>query len=404
MNVLSLFDGMSCGRIALDRAGIPVTKYYASEIDKYAEKISESNYQDIISLGDITKWREWDIPHPDIILAGSPCQGFSFAGKGLNFNDPRSALFFTFADILRHYKPKYFLLENVKMKAEHQDVISGILGEIYPDCVDQAEMFRTGRLEPVLINSALVSAQNRERLYWCNWKVTQPEDKGILLRDIIETGETDKEKSYCIDANYYKGGNEKSYLEHGRRQLIITGGAFRGRNPEKPKSRETGLETVQKLEMRGDEKTNTLTTVQKDNVCVMIREDFYKNREKERIYTDKSPTIRAVHDVLDVGTCIQIGSAGLNGHESTNRVYSPDGKSPTLTAIQGGNQEPKVSTDSITWRKLTVTECERLQTVPDGFCRAVSKSRAYHALGNGWTVDVIVHILKQMEIEFSKKA
>ncbi len=411
MNILSLFDGMSCGRIALDRAGIPVTKYFASEIDPYAEKISESNYPDIIRLGDITKWKEWDIPAPDLILAGSPCQGFSFAGKGLNFNDPRSALFFVFADILRHYKPKYFLLENVKMKAEHQDVISGILGEIYPECVDQAEMFRTGRLEPVLINSALVSAQNRERLYWCNWKVTQPEDKKILLRDIIETGETDREKSYCIDANYYKGGNEKNYLEQARRQLIITGfennkspkiqdrikrnmkslddkgncllatcykgaqsngctvipiilgGAFRGRNPENPTSRESGLDTVQMLEMRGDEKTNTLTTVQKDNVCVMI------------------------------------GSAGLNGHESTNCVYSPEGKSPCLTAIQGGNQEPKVSTDSITWRKLSVTECERLQTVPDGYCRAVSKSRAYHALGNGWTVDVIVHILKQMEIQ-----
>ena len=359
MKVLSLFDGLSCGRIALERAGIPVEKYYASEIDKYAEKISASNYPDIIRLGDITKWREWDIEKPDIILAGSPCQGFSFAGKGLNFKDPRSALFFTFVDILRHYKPKYFLLENVKMKAEHNDVISGMLGEIYPECVNQGEMFRTGRLEPVLINSALVSAQNRERLYWCNWKVSQPADKGILLRDIIETGQADREKAYCVDANYAKGGNEKSYIEHGRRQLIITGGAFRGRNPENPTSRKSGLDTVQMLEMRGDEKTNTLTTVQKDNVCVMI------------------------------------GSAGLNGHESTNRVYSPEGKSPCLTAIQGGGQEPKVSTDSVTWRKLTVTECERLQTVPDGYCNAVSNSRAYHALGNGWTVDVIVHILKE---------
>jgi site-specific DNA-cytosine methylase len=220
-------------------------------------------------------------------------------------------------------------------------------------------MFRTGRLEPVLINSALVSAQNRERFYWCNWLVSQPKDRKIFLKDIIEDGQTDREKSYCIDANYAKSGNEKSYLEHGRRQLIITGVAFRGRNPENPLSREAGLDTVQMLEMRGDGKTNTLTTVQKDNVCVMI------------------------------------GIAGLNGHESTNRVYSPEGKSPYLNAIQGGNQEPKVSTDSITWRKLTVTECERLQTVPDGFTKAVSNSRAYHALGNGWTVDVITHIFKE---------
>jgi DNA-cytosine methyltransferase len=362
MIILSLFDGMSCGRIAFERAGIPVTKYYASEIDKYAEKISESNYPDIIRIGDITKWRDWNIETPDIIIAGSPCQGFSFAGKGLNFEDPRSALFFVFADILRHYKPKYFLLENVKMKAEHNDVISSLLGELYPECVNQREMFRTGRLEPILINSALVSAQNRERLYWCNWKVEQPKDKNIFLKDIIETGQTDREKSYCIDANYAKSGNEKSYLEHGRRQLIITGGAIRGRNPENPLSRQSGLPTKQMLEPRIDGKTNTLTTVQKDNVCVMI------------------------------------GSAGLNGHESTNRVYSPEGKSPTLTAIQGGGQEPKTSTDGITWRKLTVTECERLQTVPDGYCHAVSNSRAYHALGNGWTCDVIAHIFKAIPL------
>lgn len=193
-----------------------------------------------------------------------------------------------------------------------------------------------------------------------NSGISQPQDKGIFLKDIIENGDTDRDKSYCVDANYYKGGNEKNYLEHARRQLIITGGAFRGRNPDNPLSRESGLDTVQMLETREDGKTNTLTTVQKDNVCVMI------------------------------------GSAGLSKHESTNRVYSPEGKSPCLTAIQGGGQEPKVSTDSITWRKLTVTECERLQTVPDGFTKAVSNSRAYHALGNGWCVDVIAHILKEV--------
>jgi len=366
MKVLSLFDGMSCGRIAIERAGIKVDKYYASEIDKYAEKISESNYPDIIRLGDITKWRDWDIESPDIIIAGSPCQGFSFAGKGLNFEDPRSALFFVFADILKHYKPKYFLLENVKMKAEHNDVISSLLGEIYPECVNQVEMFRTGRLEPVLINSALVSAQNRERLYWCNWPVSQPKDKKIFLKDIIETEGTgaiknlgeiteQKEKSQCIDANYYKGIDS-----HEQRTMIITGGRITGRNPDNPKSRKSGLPTVQMMEKRDDGKSGCLTTVQKDNVCVMI------------------------------------GSADINGNESIKRVYSPDGKAPCLTAIQGGNQEPKTSLDGITWRKLTVTECERLQTVPDGYCHAVSNSRAYHALGNGWTVDVIAHVLKSI--------
>ena len=202
--VLSLFDGMSCGRIAFDRAGIKVKKYYASEIDKYAQIVSAANYPDIIRLGDITKWKEWKIEKPDIIIGGSPCQGFSFAGKGLNFDDPRSKLFFTFVDILHHYKPKYFLLENVKMKKEHQKVISDRLG-----------------VEPIEINSALVSAQNRKRLYWTNISgVTQPKDKGILLIDILEDGFTEKEKAYCIDANYFKGTNLTQYLKNKRRQII----------------------------------------------------------------------------------------------------------------------------------------------------------------------------------------
>lgn len=127
MNVLSLFDGMSCGRIALDRAGISVDNYYASEIDKYAIQVSKKNYPDIVQLGDITQWESWDLPEIDLILAGSPCQGFSNAGKGLNFDDPRSKLFFTFVDILKHYKPKYWLLENVKMKKEWSDVITKTL-------------------------------------------------------------------------------------------------------------------------------------------------------------------------------------------------------------------------------------------------------------------------------------
>ena len=115
MNVLSLFDGMSCGQIALERAGIKVDNYYASEIDPYAMKITMNNYPKTIQLGSITEWRKWDIPAPDLICGGSPCQGFSFAGKGLNFDDPRSKLFLEFHDILKHYKPKQFLLENVIM-------------------------------------------------------------------------------------------------------------------------------------------------------------------------------------------------------------------------------------------------------------------------------------------------
>lgn len=210
INVLSLFDGMSCGRIALDRAGIEVNNYYASEIDKYATKVSEDNYPDIIRLGDITKWEEWDIDWGsiDLLIGGSPCQGFSFAGKQLAFDDPRSKLFFVYVDILNHIRsvnPEVkFLLENVRMKKEFLDVITEQLG-----------------VEPVFINSALVSAQNRQRYYWANWEFGQPDNNGIVLADILEDGEVDRDKSYCIDACYYKGGNPKQYFNKSRRQLVF---------------------------------------------------------------------------------------------------------------------------------------------------------------------------------------
>ena len=191
--VLSLFDGMSCGQIALNKAGISYGKYYASEIDKHAIKVTQHNYPDTIQLGSVTEIKGTDLPQIDLLIGGSPCQGFSFAGKGLNFDDPRSKLFFEFVRLLKETKPKYFLLENVKMKKEYQEVITEYLG-----------------VEPILINSALVSAQNRERLYWTNIpNVTQPEDKGILLGDILENIERrfidkSKIKQYWKTNNYYQ--------------------------------------------------------------------------------------------------------------------------------------------------------------------------------------------------------
>jgi DNA-cytosine methyltransferase len=211
MIVLSLFDGMSCGQIALNRAGIKYKKYYASEIDKHAISVTQKNYPETIQLGSIEDWKGWEIEKPDLIIGGSPCQGFSFAGKQLNFKDPRSRLFFTFVDVLRHYEPKYFLLENVKMKREHEDVITKILN-----------------VEPVEINSALVSAQNRKRLYWSNiYGIKQPENRNILLGDILETQDVGciknrgeiilkDEKSQCLDANYFKGVDN-----HGQRTVIF---------------------------------------------------------------------------------------------------------------------------------------------------------------------------------------
>lgn len=215
MIVLSLFDGISCGRVALERAGINVTKYYASEIDKHAISIAQKNYPDTVQLGDINDWSDWGIEQPDLIIGGSPCQGFSSAGKQLAFDDVRSKLFFDFVDIVQYYKPNYFLLENVRMKKEHQDVISKYLG-----------------VEPVCINSALVSAQNRVRYYWTNIPNTgPPEDRGILLKDIIERDTVDRDKSYCIDANYWKGGDLNQYLNKKRRQVAFTETSYRKLTP-----------------------------------------------------------------------------------------------------------------------------------------------------------------------------
>lgn len=170
MNVLSLFDGMSCGRIALEKAGIKVDNYFACEIEKNAIAVSKANWGDgVVQLGDVTKVHASDLPKIDLVIGGSPCQGFSFAGKMLNFDDPKSKLFFEFVRLVKECKPTYFMLENNRMKKEFADVITSHLG-----------------VEPLKINSALVSAQNRARLYWTNIpNAVVPEDKKIFLRDLI---------------------------------------------------------------------------------------------------------------------------------------------------------------------------------------------------------------------------
>ena len=169
MKILSLFDGMSCAQLALKKVGIVVDNYYASEVDKYAIKVTQANFPDTIQLGDVQQITADQVGNIDLLVGGSPCQGFSFAGKQLNFDDPRSKLFFEYVRLLKELKPKYFLLENVRMAQQSQDVISEQLG-----------------VEPTAINSSLVSAQSRHRLYWTNIPFTMPKDKGIVLRDILE--------------------------------------------------------------------------------------------------------------------------------------------------------------------------------------------------------------------------
>ena len=381
MKVLSLFDGMSCGRIALDRLGIAVDTYYASEIDKYAIEVAQKNYPDTIHVGDVTQLNADDFQDVDLILAGSPCQGFSFAGNQLAFDDPRSALFFEFIRLLKAIKPKYFLLENVRMKKEFLGVITEQVSSCYPEF--QGHDLFGGRIEPILINSSLVSAQSRERYYWTNIpNIQQPNDKGIVLRDILETDaisdefihsqksvdymnrgndkwkqannrradgyeqSADKEKSFAVTANWHKGV-PYNYFK------VVSGAAFRGRAYDKCGKRmdrdgdSVANKTKQMLELRQDRKSNAITTVYKDSVVVSeIRE--------------KSKTVRS------------------GGRDSYDR-HEWD------------------SVDELHWRKLTPLECERLQTVPDNYTNHVSNTQRYKMLGNGWTVDVIAHILNNME-------
>tara|TARA_R100000734_G_scaffold18764_1_gene16443 strand:- start:2442 stop:3680 length:1239 start_codon:yes stop_codon:yes gene_type:complete len=400
--VCSLFDGCSGTQIALKNLGIKVDKYFASEIDKYAIQITQKNFPNTIQLGDIKNIKGKDLPEIDLIVAGSPCQGFSFAGKQLAFDDPRSALFFEFIRVLKEVKPKYFLLENVRMKKEFQAVISEQVSNIYPECTSGG-LFG---IEPILINSALLSAQNRNRLYWTNIPgIEQPEDLGIVLRDVLETKSTECKLTYNTPKKLYD----------------------------------------------------------------IPREILKDNERQRRVYSKngKSPTVLARSDSAKVETYDtpkQVGTAtDIKGYDIIKRVYSENGKSPTLTTMGGGHREPKVavkggairgryndegktnqhleirkdaksnaittvqkdsiavskirdksktvrsggrlsydrhewdSVDELHWRKLTPLECERLQTVPDNYTEGVSNTQRYKMLGNGFTVKVIEHILKNME-------
>ena len=203
MKVISLFDGLSGGQLALKKADLNVSQYHSCEIDKYAIKVTQANFPETIQHGDVTKFTS---DKADLLIAGSPCQDFSVAGHQLGHAGDRGKLFYEVVRIINECNPEYFLIENVKMRKESEKVFTDLLG-----------------VEPIEINSSLVSAQNRRRLYWTNIpNVTQPEDRNILLKDILEDGYVDRDKSFCIDANYFKGGNLKSYFEKHRRQLVFS--------------------------------------------------------------------------------------------------------------------------------------------------------------------------------------
>lgn len=316
MNVLSLFDGMSCGQIALNRAGIKYDNYFACEIDKHAIKVTQHNYPNTVQLGDVTKISAKDLPKIDLLIGGSPCQGFSLAGKMLNFEDERSKLFFEYLRLLKEIRETNpdvkFLLENVKMKQEWIETINDLLG-----------------VKGVFINSKLVSAQNRPRWYWTNiCDIEQPEDKGLYLASILE-----------------ENVDEKYFIKDGRLQWLSKFGELKEKqgyvafNPDKAK-------------------------------CLTVRAE---------------PSWNCTY-ILQWPRGYNIGG-----------VKAQDGKVPSLTTSSWPSNNLLLNEGLV--RKLTPVECERLQTVPDGYTACVSDSQRYKMLGNGWTVDVIAHIFKGLKPE-----
>ena len=289
-NVLSLFDGISCGQIALNRAGVKYNNYYASEIEDLAMKIAMKNYPDTIQLGDITKLKIDGLPKIDLVMGGSPCQGFSFAGKKLNFQDERSKLFFEFVRILEDVKKVNpdvkFLLENVKMDQDSENAITEIIG-----------------VKPVRINSSLVSAQNRMRLYWTNIPFTGlPEDKNIVVRDILL--------------------------------------------------------------------------------------DNTKN-----VFTDE----RIANTKRKCKNYVQWDLSGKNYNSQQDRAFYLDGKMGTVPKSNPANKVNIVlDYENDVYRRLTAEEVETLQNVPFEYTKidGVKDHVRIGTLGNGWTVDIIVHIMK----------
>ena len=367
MNVLSLFDGMSCGQLALQRAGFEVDIYMACEIDKYTMQITRKNFPNTIQMGDVCDLRGENLPPIDLMLFGSPCQGFSFAGKQLNFKDPRSALFFQAVRLIRETKPKYFLMENVRMKQEYQDVISEHLG-----------------VKPIMINSALVSAQNRVRLYWTNIPgIEQPEDKGLLLKDILQDLPFEEPPQYLLN--------------------------------------KFGKKTRGELVKTPNEKSRCLNaTMYKGQISTFVKRPCelkeFNNDSIKRVYADsgKSPTLTTMGGGHREPKVLIVKEATKKGYTEIEDGDCFDNTFPTSKTRRGRNMKDKSNCltaanydymryEHPTYRKLTPLECERLQTVDDYYTDGVSNTQRYKMLGNGWTVDVICHIFEGIKAEFIQK-
>lgn len=365
MNVLSLFDGMACGLVALKKAGIKVENYFASEIDNYASAVARFDHPEIKHIGDVEKIEVRALGKIDLILAGPPCQGFSCSGSRLDFKDPRSLLFFKAIEILwdvQKMNPGVkFLIENVSsMRKDVRTQLSELL-----------------QVEPIEINSNLVSAQNRSRLYWTNLhRPGQPKDKGIFLKDILESN---VENKYYLHENSISGKRALKHLVDGLRYdnekskaLTSTGSRnISGSNStcliiQNPRGKNAGgIKAI-------DGKTPTMSSskwVNNNHLFEMIR----KNGD-EKTFIKVSKKLRRKPDQAKA-SCLTGGGKAVGDHSAMDYILY----------------------DDFSFRRFTPIECERLQTLDDNYTEGVSNTQRYKMIGNGWTVDVIAHILKGLK-------
>ena len=381
MNVLSLFDGISCARVSLDRAGIEVNAYMSAEIDKNAIKVSEKNYPDIIRVGSVVGLEvEGQV---DLLIGGSPCQDLSIAKKdrkGLEGN--RSGLFWEYVRLKKECNPTYFILENVaSMPKADRDIITREMG-----------------VEPVMFNASLVSAQSRKRLFWTNIPFTLPEDKGILLKDILQSdGEVDermvmKGKAFCLTATYsHQTPTEngiKNTIERKHRTMVKVGYVGEGEQYGQGGQAHRVYST--------DGKTPTMSS---GPALIKVGHIGATDSQTNRVYSaeGKAPTQCKGPGGGALPTLIKVGHIGTSDAQA-NRVYDPEGKSVTLSA-QGGGLGAKTGLyetgDRI--RKLTPIECERLQGLPDNYTEGIAVTNRYKCLGNAFNVDVVSHILSHLK-------
>lgn len=382
LRVLSLFDGISCGQVALERAGIPVEVYYASEIDKYAIQITQKNYPNTIQLGDVEKidFTQYE-GKIDLLIGGSPCTNLSICGNRKGLEGDESRLFWEYVRAIKECKPKYFLLENVESMADSdREIISKELG-----CY------------PIMINSSLVSAQNCKRYYWFNWgdmqynlfgfptcDIPQPQNKGILLKDVLESGYAPDDKSRCIQSSIGRT-TTREYFKKNQGQMVA--------EPITPYVEKKYKEFAEQ------------------NRYIPKMFNPYNLAEIE----DKSPALTAQGNSQTKSSTVMMFEPLQLGHISNtnaqaNRVYSVHNKSVTLKANGGGGGSKtglyKIDLPDGEYliRKLTPLECERLQTLPDNYTEygtegKISNTQRYKAIGNGWTVDVVAHIFSFLKVE-----